>query len=343
MKLAMIVGNGFNYLVSDLIRNYENQRTSNEEELQEIAKSIDGITRLWERFDDVFRDLREKSNGLNDEEVIRMIYTVLDFFSSIEGFKQILQQEDIESLKNIFDGFLLNKIREISNELTKHQDNAGYSELKRLFPNFGHNFFNLIEEKEVEKLHIYSTNYDGILDTLLTDDKRGGFVTRDGFSRGAGPENIFLDLVPEYIDEKYLLAHLHGSYKFKKHYGKTLKLRNNDFNDSPVMIFNNPDTKQDLILDDNVLRHYYNQLSEDLEKYDKLVIFGNSMKTEPHIKELINKYFNDKGKCIVVVSPHPEEIADELEHIFNHEVIEVSTCGISNEEDLLKLFEEKIL
>ena len=117
----MIVGNGFNYLVSDLIRNYENQRPSNEEELQEIAKSIDGITRLWERFDDVFRDLREKSNGLNDEEVIRMIYTVLDFFSSIEGFKQILQQEDIESLKNIFDGFLLNKIREISNELTKHQ------------------------------------------------------------------------------------------------------------------------------------------------------------------------------------------------------------------------------
>ncbi len=37
----------------------------------------------------------------NDEELIRMIYAVLDFFSNLKGFEKVLEPTDLDKIKNV--------------------------------------------------------------------------------------------------------------------------------------------------------------------------------------------------------------------------------------------------
>ncbi|RSK45206.1 hypothetical protein [Hymenobacter rigui] len=346
MSIAFIVGNGFNYIIGDIINRPAGALETPEQlhERRATAMSIREITALWQKFDAVFLELsnqfQERGIRINHEEMIRMIYAVINLFSSISGFEQVIPPSDIEKLRSVFDGFLLDKIREIAKEFKDHEDSDAYSRIRSYFPTVPATVTEFIQSRQLGKVRVFTTNYDGIFDTIFTNWPMGGFIFSDGFIKSNSYPDL-LELEPAYVASNTLVAaHLHGSYRFTKRFGRTYKTRANYDNSEPVMVFNNPNMKEEIVRADNVLSAYYQHLALILKKYDKLVILGNSMEAEPHIKKLINKYFNREGTSITVCSRNPSTIKNEVLPFYNRgEIHELSTNGISTEQDLIDLFD----
>ncbi|MCQ4140144.1 hypothetical protein, partial [Chryseobacterium sp. EO14] len=324
LNMLLLVGNGFNYMVENWINNLPEHLIDNKikESKNDITQKISEITKLWQKFNDIFEEIREKNPKLNDEELIRIIYSVIDLFSNMSGLEKIMGPEKLLELKGLFDSLLLEKIRDIALEFKSHHESIGYKNIKKLFPDFGKNFNQILIDNKVEYLHIYTTNYDGILDTLLTDDPRG-FIFHDGF--GNIHNDRFLGFYEYNINYSKIICHLHGSYLYEKNFGVTYKLKENLENNEPVMIFNNPDFKENIIKKDTVLSEYYKILESDLKTADQLIIFGNSMANEPHIKKLIQKYGNKKELKILIFSNSPEKVSQELEGFYNYNISEFNT------------------
>ena len=277
-KVAFIIGNGFNFLIQDIIIKYDTMwlpphlKVSKEQ----IAESLGEITTLWKRFDDLLSSLKGQYDKVSDEELIRMIYTVIDFFSSIEAFEKVLDKKAILNLRQTFDFLLIEKIREIAEEFYNHEKaQGGYKDLKALFPEFGDDFNNLLNKHDISDCDFFTTNYDGVLDTLLTKANRG-FNSTDGFSVHPGFENYLRIQSDSLRSSPIRCIHIHGSYKFEKKYGDTYKAKSGGKSPTeklePVIIFNNPDLKGELIRRDPVLNLYFSFMYDSLEKADKLII-----------------------------------------------------------------------
>ncbi|UHG93304.1 SIR2 family protein [Spirosoma oryzicola] len=342
-KIAFIIGNGFNFLVRDIVLAFPtnllptNLKTSKDD----LANAISAITSLWRRFEELFYELKDKNPRLNDEELIRMIYSVIDFFSSIEAFQKALPHETIESIKEVFDFLLIDRIRDIAEEFRQHENSEGYKDLKRLFPFFGDHFKSILERNNIKDCDFFTTNYDGILDTLLTRSTRDlGYLTVDGFGNNKDYP-LYLRLYDDTLQNNHIRCiHLHGSYRFEKKNGETLKTRNdnNKANSDPVIIFNNPLFKEQLIRRDPVLNHYYNFMSSSLEEADKLIIIGNSMQNEPHLKSLIQRKFKDPSQRLYICSRNPDQVADQFKGVYFKNIVKRSTASITTIEDFLSLF-----
>ena len=338
MKTVMIVGNGFNYMIESWIRNYpdENIPPSVTESKDKIASRVNEITQLWKKFNEIFKEIKAKNPGIGDEELIRIIYSIIDLFSSLPGLEKVMTSDQLASLKSLFENFLLDKIKEIALEFKNHHDNTGYKNIKRLFPEFGNHFSQMITNHKLDDFHIFTTNYDGILDTLLTDNPHG-FIFKDGF--GSMGSDELLDFCDYNIEFDKIICHLHGSYRYKRHYGTTYKLKHNVVNTDPIMIFNNPDMKERIIRRDCVLNRYLDLLKEDISTANKIIIFGNSMVNEPHIKQMINKYGDRKEISIYVCSPNPVQIKTEIEPYFQYDIVEVNTTGMTNMNEFFMKFD----
>lgn len=335
MKTILLIGNGFNYMIESWINNLSEDFISNKigESKSEIIQKINEITKLWQKFNDIFEEIRHKNPKLNDEELIRIIYSVIDLFSTMSGLEKIMGQQKLLQLKSLFDSLLLDKIKDIALEFKNHHESVGYKNIKKLFPDFGKNFNKIITENKVDYLHIYTTNYDGILDTLLTDEPRG-FIFHDGF--GSISSNRFLGFYDYNINFTKTICHIHGSYLYEKNFGVTYKLKENLQNIDPVMIFNNPDFKEDIIKKDTVLLEYYKLLENDLKNADQLIIFGNSMVNEPHLKNIIKKYGNRKKLEILIFSTSPNKVLEELKNFYKYKIREFNTQDFISSDKFLK-------
>ncbi|PRB01612.1 hypothetical protein CQ046_14625 [Chryseobacterium sp. MYb7] len=323
MKTILLVGNGFNYMIENWIKNLSEHfvKETIGEETANITEKIHEITTLWQKFNEIFEEIKIKNPKLNEEELIRIIYSVIDLFSSMDGLEKIMGRDKLEQLKGLFDSLLLEKIRDIALEFKNHHESVGYKNIKKLFPDFGSRFSKMLSDKKSKYFHIFTTNYDGVLDTLLTGNPHG-FIFQDGFG---GYTKEFLKFYNYNIEFDKIICHLHGSYLYQKIYGVTYKLRDNIENTDPVMIFNNPDFKEDIIKRDTVLLQYYEILKTDLKDADQLIIFGNSMINEPHIKNLISKYGNREDLKIIIFSTSPEKVSEELKGIYNFNVEQINT------------------
>lgn len=340
MKVASIIGNGFNFLIEDIIRNWEGplpKYLSNQPNA--LADKIHEISKLWEKFDTIFQELRGKVHGVNDEELIRMIYAVIDFLSNVEIFEKVLTKDQIQNIKNAFDFLLIERIKEIASEFKDHQSEQGYKDLKKLFPSFGESFNTVLDRNGVSNFDFYTTNYDGVLDTLLTKNPRG-FLAVDGFGNVDGYPH-HLKLYDDNFNSKIKCLHMHGSYRFEKKYGITMKTKSNAENADPVIVFNNPDQKEELIYRDTVLNEYYYRLSKSMKESKKLIIFGNSMQNEPHLKKKIFNEFNSSMKSIHICSRSPEMIESKL-LTSNTKIVLWSTRNIKTIEGVIDLFDQII-
>lgn len=61
MGVTLLVGNGFNYLIENIIRQYNPALVPKDvkEELDTLAQDIHNITGLWKRFDNLFAELKK--------------------------------------------------------------------------------------------------------------------------------------------------------------------------------------------------------------------------------------------------------------------------------------------
>ena len=348
MKTTMIIGNGFNNMVAGIIRQIPDEwitsKTLKENKIA-TADNIMSITKLWEEFDVVFNELAKEMNNFNHEELIKMIYSVINLFSSLNGFTEVIGKDKIDEIRALFGSFLVDKIVVIASKFREHENIDEYKSMKKYLSNFATSVLDHISTDPNNRLNIYTTNYDGVLDTLMTvprtENRNNGFIGADGFTNPVTQQ--LLGFVAPHLDNKKIcLLHLHGSYKFTKNYGETFKLRGGAINNEPVMVFNNPNMKESIIRRDNVLSYYFDKLREDLINTDRLVIIGNSMKAEPHIKNLFQLYLN-KSAEVVVCSRNPNEISQEIKQYIKRPALEISTSDIHYEADLISFFKAMIV
>ena len=147
------------------------------------------------------------------------------FFSRLDGlFSFVSNKEEykgyLEKLKELINKVLLEKIIAISEEFRQHEEKAGYKNIKKIFPNFGDAFRSVLNECGIDNVSIFSTNYDGLLDTMLTKD--GMFIFEDGFNK---TERGLMFEEEQFQRCRLKLLHLHGSYKFEENYYGTEKLK----------------------------------------------------------------------------------------------------------------------
>ncbi|WP_242926191.1 hypothetical protein [Pontibacter vulgaris] len=337
LKSIVLFGNGFNKLLASLVRNYPevNKPKDLKTDLATISNNINDVAGLWERFKDAFPKIKRSHPNLCDEQIL----CLLNELSNEEFFKEVIPKDKIEELAGRVDTARKNSLREVASDFKRFEDISGNKVIRKLFPCFGIGFDNMLNYNEVEELFICTTNYDGILDTLLTSPVRingTNFIYPDCFGRSNIEGHLKLN---EYMlrNVKRCMVHLHGSYKFTKRGSSTYKLTGDIFNEEPVLVFNNPFLKEKEILEDQVLSIYYRALTERLKGYNRLVIIGNSFRNEPHLKELISQHFNRIGTEVIVCSLNPEEVANELKDCYQKEIFQFTTKSIENEKQLIDL------
>ncbi|RSK43753.1 hypothetical protein [Hymenobacter rigui] len=127
-----------------------------------------------------------------------------------------------------------------------------------------------------------------------------------------------------------------------KYFGRTYKTIGNFINNEPVMVFNQPESKGHIIKNDNVLNEYFRYLKLLLksENTSRLVILGNSMEAEPHLKAVIKEYFNRPNTEIIVSSRAPHKVSNELKEYYDYDIKQIAVGEINTEEGIINLFKD---
>jgi hypothetical protein len=333
----MFIGNGFNKLLANIVRHYPAEKVPKDikTDLFTIANNIDDVAGLWERFKHAFPRIKQSHPNLCDEQILYL----LDQLSDEEIFKEVIPKDKIEELFGRVDTARKNSLKNVALDFKRFENISGNRVIRKLFPLLGCGFESALNNNGVEELYICTTNYDGILDTLLTRPTRvnnTNFIFPDGFG-GSNIKNHLKLYERNLANAKRTMVHLHGSYKFTKIGAYTYKLTGDNHNEEPVLIFNNPFLKEKEILEDQVLSIYYQKLIEKLKTYNRIITIGNSFKNEPHIKNIISEHFNRPNTELIVCSLNPEEVATELRKHYHKEIYQFSTRGITEEKQLLEL------
>ncbi|MCC9165462.1 SIR2 family protein [Pontibacter harenae] len=338
MKTVAIIGSGLNYIIADIINQYskESSKSHLKQELEQAHRDLLALNNLWGELDNILNNPSSAFPSKNGEEIIQFYQTV--FESKL--FKNMISRDyNIEYSVSSHRNLLQDEIKRICYRFTEFENKGGYSNIKKLLPHIGDNFSNILRKNEVRKLHIYTLNYDGVLDALLTErrkvSQKQDYLFKDSFHYGEFNQWKLNNL-------PYLMGHLHGSYKYKRNTHSTTKLKKGIINENPVMIYNSPNLKKTLIKEDPVLKAYYNQLAMDLKTYQRLVVLGASFKTEPHLLELIRTAFNRPNTHLIVCSDKPREVASILESYYDFPIYVQSTEHIKTETDLIKLFDQLV-
>ncbi|RTQ48516.1 hypothetical protein EJV47_16220 [Hymenobacter gummosus] len=341
VKRVFLVGNGFNYLVANIIKSHDGTGLSKRvvDAKDACINNIEFLTRLWERFDEAFAELKKEAKGLNEEELIGLVQCVINFLSCLEGLVENVDISQIQKLLGtLFDKFLVQKVIEIAQDFRRHENIEEYKHIKQYFKIIPYEIESFIKSNPQCLFNLYTTNYDGILETVFAKERRegvSGFLGEDGFIRKISENPVRLALDRTRLEnQKIKFLHLHGSYKFAKNFGMTCKILGNTQNNNPVMVFNRPEHKGNLVRGDDVLNTYFEKLRRDLSTCDKFIILGNSMRNEPHIKELLRDSIRSEA-TIVVCSRNPKEIKDQIKSFVRCKIEEESTQSITSEVDLI--------
>lgn len=333
MDTVTIAGSGLNYILASIVKQYSQDEPNYhfKKECEQIHHDLLELNSLWGELDDILSNSTSAFPSKNGEEIIQYYHSVLE--STL--FRNLTSRDyNVDYSAESHQNLLQDEIKRISYRFTEFKKRGGYRSIKKLFYNVGESFFNLLTKNNIGKMHIYTLNYDGVLDTLLTRKGNQGkeYLFKDSF--------YFSEFQPWRLRNlPYLMAHLHDSYKYRKGLHSTSKVNRDIVNDNPAMIYNNPKLKETFIKADPVLRAYYNQLIADLQTHQRLIILGSSFKTEPHLKHLIKKYFNRPNTELVVCSDKPEEIVSVLMPHYDFPIYTQSTGYVKSEKQLVELFD----
>ncbi len=339
-KKTILIGNGFNHHFKSYIDN------------DELKNEIDHITSLWNKFDNLV-----ENNGASIEEIIENLYRAFAFLSSVKPFRENEYKECIDLLREKFYIEFIDMLHDIAYEFAKQQLEGFYGQLKSyLCENIFDNFVpcEIIKNK---KINVYTTNYDGIAEMILGHDGKN-FQLPDGFRH----DGNYVCFNKEAFDEDLKgckLFHLHGSYKFYKlfeyedyRFAKEIKFKfensdslnefeNNKQNLEPIIILNAVNLKEKQIKNYFSLSMYLSAFEKDLKKSDTLIIWGQSLKNDPHLKDRIKKYYttnneyNEKKRIIIIDTNENHTLKEEL----NDNEVDIKVIQPNNRDfiDILKM------
>jgi NAD-dependent SIR2 family protein deacetylase len=319
---------------------------------KELKEETGNIICLWEVFDEYFKEI-EETYKINGEEAIKLVYSAIDALNALnmlklcspkiaELFEEIyeLNNQIIPRYEEIINKVILESAKNVVKKFHESELDKYYKKLKREFliegKPLGNHIKELIDNKKFKKkkfLHIYTTNYDGIIDTLLNyniyennknmgnTNKKMDFLGRDGFGGSHEEYKHFNGIFK--IENENIILHIHGSYKFRRLFRMTVKMtkeyvkkqqsKGGNFTvDFPVIIYNNREIKQKIIEENDVLSKYFEYFKFSLRECSKFVIWGNSLKTDPHIAKAICQNF-DKEKPLYIIDINPNSVIDNLQ------------------------------
>ena len=343
--ICFLIGNGFNCMVREILENEIEKMTANsyvilrnniykEEYIRKFLNELDYLIKLWDEpkrlYDELLNRLEELNINVNVEESIGILKCVVDYLHKIGAIdissKNYLHETNERMIQRI--------IKTAKDRLIDFELNNGYRILGEAFDIydgywqwFGNALLSLFENNEIIA-HFYTTNYDGILDVLLMRGRsqylEDGFdisnmcrvQTNNGNIWNAYKFRGFLS--PNYFFNTHLIAHLHGSYKFVlTTSGEIYKITKSEDGHPtgyyPIIIYNSPVLKENIIKQFKVLRYYFEIFKFSIRKCSKFVIWGNSLRTDPHIVEAICKNF-DKEKPLYIIDKEPDPVIKQLQN-----------------------------
>lgn len=294
----VIVGNGFIYHLRDIAlaerERFEQLTTfmgpNGVARCNALIQNLESVSGLFNQFDQLQKELQQVFTGIKYEELFERLDAVLTWYKERNSFQNLVDPKCFETLSSLVEKAIAEKIIPIVQSFEEQETSGAYGTLSNLFTGetVGDRVFNA-QQASHDQIGIFTTNYDGFLVQLLrTNHGNGGYHFADGFGR---PEGNNLVLHEPYISDTNLIAHLHSSYRFGYHDGEIIKTRprHGVTNQMPILVYMNPNKKIDYIKRHYVLRRYWEEFEKWMSEADEVVIYGNSLSSDPHLVRVINK------------------------------------------------------
>lgn len=332
---VFLIGNGFNRFLQQC---YSTD--------SQFFQDIDGLSRLWGRFEESLSPLLDaapvptrQAASQPDNTTERSAQLLYDMIRFAEGVAALGQSPDLAAVvgtgscglgcRETLNALMARSVFSVVRQFIGDEGGGLYS---RIFQNPPIGFAGLqsLMASASSKLALFTTNYDGLVDMILGfEGFRGentGFRLVDGFSTRTDVGGVyFRDNAPEVLSQWGVRGHLHGSYKFlaqRAPNGDTLyrKLGRDELRDfdrlsmdcQPVVVFDAPNRKKTRIDGFRILRQYLTSFEEHLEQAQNLVLFGLSLKDDPHLLECIRTRWLQSStleeKMLYIIDTDPEPV-----------------------------------
>ncbi len=334
--LVWLLGNGFNYSVINFINGGD----------QDLYKELNNLVELWNEFNVVFKRIKQEFStrlgGKNAEEILQFIFDSIKILSAIEWqstkYKDLFVfQEDcrgfnfdlcMSCLSEYIKSNISNSICDIVKNFIESETNNLY---KRIFNFIGDELEKLNKYRKEQLANIqdreifFTTNYDGIGEMILPyyEKKSERFIkARDGFGNCSDKEEQLCYLYDIQNKDTGLFLHLHSSYKYLSTYNGPVKIKQDSYEKVkekicvggliPIIVFGEPSGKEKYINEHLPLSDYFKKFKDIMKKDNNtLIIWGQSLRTDPHIVKVIGDNFN-KLHSIVIVDTDPDSVENKI-------------------------------
>lgn len=294
-------------MVKDLIKELIEKEILKREDYEGLVKEICNLSKLWSSFSDDEQNFKK-----NNQDSRFKINTYEDFLGITNAFFNTLElnSENFNELKSI---------KKLNDELKSYKNKKIASISKKFIEVESENFFEKIASigkiysekiKEMRKVDILfaTTNYDGIFEHLLRTTKNQ-WLTKDEFRHGKYEH--------EKLKEKNILLHLHSSYKYEfekktkslRKVRKDKKIKNRE---NGILVYDDPKNKLEAIKSYPELYNSFQYFEACIKETDKIFIVGNSLKSDPHICEIIKDKIKDEKTKIYIIDIDIEGIQNIL-------------------------------
>jgi hypothetical protein len=372
-KSVLLVGNGF-------VRAVNNAFATDQALSGELAQ----IQTLWNEFGSTFGAIGDSGNPVLEQlkEVFRNDpETALDALQTTVMF--IANMTPLDHLWRGLTGGAawVGCQTQCLNSLRGMVEQCIYSVIQRFMDAEGSGFYSHVAYAQSESepllqlrtlvhafrddLSIFTTNYDGLCDQLLTcqdnkyfmGDGFGGYTRRSQDNS----KGIWFDW------DGYLgrlsawgtIAHLHGSYKFammadgqpssgidciKLKIAGYEDFRGNPLSFVPVVVLDAPSAKMTRIQSLPILVAYYNSLRGRLVAARRIVIWGMSLRNDRHIATAVAEagaaWPSGEGE-LVIIDPAPQDVLGRIDWPRSYRLIDPRKHG-GDDASLLSVLEEAL-
>ena len=312
-RLVWLLGNGFNFAVNSFLSD------------DSISDDIKQIIRLWDTFTELFQDIRSKLGCSSDEEAIQYIYAAIDIIKSIKSWNKINTTNDFLKCIELIEIFIRNNIDQalynIILRFIKSECNGTYKKLVSYLYKNDPRVWEILDETNSV---FFTTNYDGIGEMILSYDPYSEphkIKYSDFFSYETCLTKEYGKFVcfNASMEASNFFLHLHGSYKFFEHTSQLIKLTHQGCEEllelynngniqilqeyAPIIVFNAPKLKRNIIATNVILHFYFQLFRKELAGYNDnvLIIWGQSLRNDPHLVDVILKNLDSLYKIVVIV------------------------------------------
>jgi hypothetical protein len=337
MNRLFLIGNGFIKHTRNLIINEskESDLIDQYNLIHRVASTLNDVSNLFNEITELGDSLRIVLNcKIDNETIFEIADNIIALYRIQLGEYYPIECYNILAEKG--QSILERSILPVVRKFEKIERDGIYGDFLRLISQYqiGDNIKSHYDQCD-GNISIFTTNYDGFLEQTLcaSSGVNGwGFYFKDGF----GGFGIY-DLThhePNF-KTKYFLGHIHSSYRYGWHDGKWIKTRlreRKQLNNFPTLVYSMPKEKMNYIYNNPLLLRYWLEFERRLDQCNEIIIFGNSLRSDPHIKIAIKNTFG-KFKKYYVIKNNCDDLSSAEKSFYGEEnvvIINANNINLTN-------------